>query len=88
MFLAEKRLLALETAVKQVENDNRAMRATLDSERVELANLKEQAIRAINRLRQREVRAEPNGDPKETPKPMNPLAQELLKGTHHELLPR
>lgn len=80
MFIAEKRILALETTVRQVVNDNLAMRATLDSERVELANLKEQAIRAINRLRQREVRKEPNGEPAEPVKPMNPLAASILKG--------
>ncbi len=85
MFIAEKRILALETAVKQVVNDNFAMRATLDSERVELANLKEQAIRAINRLRQREVRKEPNGPPADPPKPMNPLALNILKGAGHVL---
>ena len=88
MILATKRLLEVETRQKQLENDIAAFRAHLDSERVELANLKEQTIRAINRLRQREVRGEPkepNGEP--APKPISPLAAAILRGSD-VVLPR
>lgn len=88
MFLAHKRLLELETGLKQVRNDMDSLRSTLDSERVQLADLKEQAIRTINRLQQQKRREpkEPNGDPVEAPAP-NPLAAHILRGAN-VVLPR
>jgi len=85
MFLAKQRILELETAVKQLRNDFTHLSSTMDSERVQLADLKEQAIRTINRLQQQKRRAEPNGEPVEPPKAPNPLAVNLLKGAGHVL---
>lgn len=83
MFLAHRRVLELETAVKQLRNDMTSLASAWDSERVHLADLKEQAIRTINRLQQQKRREpqEPNGDsaPKKEP---NPLAVELLRPRH------
>ncbi len=88
MFLAYRRLLECETAVKQLRNDMSALTSSMDSERVQLADLKEQAIRTINRLQQQKRREpkEPNGDPVQT-KPPNPLAAQLLRSSN-VVLPR
>ena len=65
MFLAHRRVLELETAVKQLRNDMANLTSSMDSERLQLADLKEQAIRTINRLQQQKRREDqkPNGDP-------------------------
>lgn len=83
MFLAHKRILELETAVKQVRNDMSALSSAWDSERVQLADLKEQAIRTINRLQQQKRREpqDPNGD-KAPAIPPNPLAEQILRGAN------
>lgn len=88
MFIATKRLLEAETALKQLQNDMKALQSQWDMERIHLADLKEQATRTINRLQQqkrREEAKEPNGEPQ---RPMNPLAQQLLKGKSDVVLPR
>lgn len=69
--------------MKQLQNDMSALTSSMDSERVQLADLKEQAIRTINRLQQQKRREpqEPNGGP-EAKKDPNPLALELLRSRH------
>lgn len=80
MLIAKARFLEVETAVKRLKNQMADIQSAWDSERVHLADLKEQAIRTINRLQQQKRREpkEPNGQPVE--KPMNPMAQRILKG--------
>lgn len=87
MILAKSRVLELETRVKQLENDFSALRSTMDSERVQLADLKEQAIRTINRLQQQKRREpkEPNGEP--VKKEISPMARRILGGEYNGVLP-
>ena len=85
MFRARSRILELETTVKQLENEIRALRREWEMEQVHLADLKEQGRRALSRIAQRD-RREKNGEPAEAPpKPMSPAAAALLRG-HHGIL--
>lgn len=86
MFRAQKRILELETTVKQLENEIRALRREWEMEQVHLSDLKEQGRRVLSRIAQRDKR-EKNGEPAQAePKPMSPAAAALLRG-HHGVLP-
>ena len=80
MFLAKSRVLELETKVKQLKNDMKAIQSAWDSERIHLADLKEQAIRTINRLQQQKRREPKEPEPEPEEKRMSPAAAKLLYG--------
>ena len=87
MFVARIRVLELETKVLQLKNDMKALQAAWDTERLQLADLKEQAIRTTKRLQQQNRREpkEPNGEPEE--KKISPAAANLLYGGVRGVLP-
>ena len=88
LFADKKRLAEVETSLIQLQIKFEAIESAWSTERMSLANIKEQAIKAVNRLDQRARRAEQKengGEPEE--KPINPMAQRLLRGTN-VVLPR